>query len=96
MFGTYDRDSSGFIDVTEFLAIMRNLDPSVEKCDVEQSFELVGARDVLDEQQFWQWCCNVFGQFEDVMFVQQMEELLSDGAKQVRDKSGSEGNRREW
>ena len=96
MFRTNDRDNSGLIDVKEFLAIMRNLDPSVEKGDVEQSFELVGASEALDEQQFWQWCCNVFGQFDDVMFVQQMEELLSDAAQQVCVDAASEDSRREW
>ena len=43
VFVAYDTDSSGAIDATEFLCIMQVLDPTLEKAEINKTFQMVGA-----------------------------------------------------
>ena len=52
------------------------LDPALEMEDVQRTFAGVGASDSLVEEQFWQWCMSLFGDFNDVEFEAQIEELI--------------------
>ena len=53
------------------------LDPSLEMADVQRTFAGVGASDSLEEEQFWQWCMSLFGDFSDDEFEAQIEELMT-------------------
>ena len=53
------------------------LDPALEMEDVQRTFAGVGASDSLVEEQFWQWCMSLFGDFNDVEFEAQIEELMT-------------------
>ena len=60
----------------EFLAIMQALDPTLDRADVQNSFAEIGASESLDEQLFGLWCNNMFGDYDDEQFRNQMLELL--------------------
>ena len=76
LFEAYDADSSGIIDVDEFLVIMQVLDESLQIEDVLRTFKVVGAKDSLDKEHFWLWCENVFGNFDVNSYVDQLQELI--------------------
>merc|ERR1712232_84023 len=76
LFHAYDKDKSGAIDVEEFLVIMQAMDDSVQMADVEQTFRMVGAKESLDKEQFWEWCVNLFGDLDDYEFTEQMQDLI--------------------
>ena len=95
----------------EFLVIMQVLDPSLEIEDVRQTFKMVGATDSLVEELFFDWCSNLFGDFDDDQFGQQMKELIeaqnqtsasaSASAREINsdvlpEMDPSEARRREW
>lgn len=75
----YDLDKSCTIDLEEFVAILSQLDPSLELQEVEKTFELVGAGDSMDEEKFWLWCKNIFGEVSDSAYTQEMIGLLKAG-----------------
>lgn len=84
LFRAYDADGSGLISSTEFLDILRVLDPTLESEDVERTFNAVGASGSLDEEHLWLWCANVFGDFTDDEFADQLQVPGRAGLQQWR------------
>lgn len=76
LFRTYDVDRSGSITAGEFLNILKVLDDTLKAEDVERTFHAVGAGNELDEEHLWLWCANVFGDFSDDEFSEQLQELI--------------------
>ena len=77
MFRAFDVDGNSAIDTFEFLAILQALDPTLVMEDVQKAFRLVGATESLDEELFWQWSINMFGDFNDTDFKDQLMDLIA-------------------
>jgi hypothetical protein len=58
----------------------------------------VGAQDALDEQQIWEWCNMLFGEFSDEDFIQQIQELTKSAVvtSPPQQAESSTQKRRKW
>ena len=77
VFRAFDVDGNCAIDTFEFLAILQALDPTLVMEDVQKAFRLVGATESLDEELFWEWSLNMFGDFNDTDFKDQLMDLIA-------------------
>ena len=77
LFHAYDEDNSGSIDANEFLVILQTLDPTLVMEDVRLTFDMGGATESLDEDQFWRWCESVFGELDHAQYISEIGQLVA-------------------
>lgn len=82
VFGAYDDDDSGFIDVNEFHALLSAVDESITYQGVEKMFKDCGVKDgLMDISKMYVWANMVFGDEDEDEFITMMKELMAASPK---------------
>jgi len=78
LFDAYDADGNGMMELTEFLPLLRKIEPDLSFEDIKYSFEAAGGEgcSALDRNAFMNWMEIVFHEFTDDEFIEQMDVLV--------------------